>query len=129
MARRISPQEAKSLMDEGYTYVDVRSTPEFEEGHPAGAHHVPLLEAGPAGMQPNPDFVQQMVDRYPTDAKLILGCRSGGRSARAAAMLEQVGFKNLVDQRAGFNGAGDPSGQIAEPGWAAAGLPIETGRR
>jgi rhodanese-related sulfurtransferase len=43
MPRRVSPQEAKDLMDkEGYVYVDVRSIPEFEAGHPAGAFNVPI---------------------------------------------------------------------------------------
>ena len=33
----VTPREAKRLVDEeGYTYVDVRSVPEFEQGHPAG---------------------------------------------------------------------------------------------
>ena len=27
--------------NEGYTYVDVRSVPEFDAGHPAGAQNVP----------------------------------------------------------------------------------------
>src|SRR5262249_27311884 len=35
--KRISAKDAKELMDEGWTYVDVRSEPEFERGHPAGA--------------------------------------------------------------------------------------------
>ncbi len=28
---------------EGYVYIDVRSIPEYERGHSAGAHNVPLL--------------------------------------------------------------------------------------
>ena len=35
--KRVSPAEAKTLMDEGYVYLDVRSEPEFAAGHPAGA--------------------------------------------------------------------------------------------
>ena len=35
---RVSPEEARDLMDkEGYAYLDVRSVPEFEAGHPTGA--------------------------------------------------------------------------------------------
>ena len=101
MAQRISPKEAFDLMAQGYTYVDVRSTPEFEAGHPAGAVHIPVAEASPTGMQPNPNFVEQFASRFAKDAKVIVGCQAGGRSARAAMMLEQNGFTNLVDQRAG----------------------------
>jgi rhodanese-related sulfurtransferase len=121
--RRISPAEAKALMDEqGYVYVDVRSIPEFEAGHPVGAVNVPLLHAGPMGMTPNPEFLAVMEEAFPKDSKLVLGCKSGGRSLRACSLLESAGFTNLVDQRAGYDGAPDPSGRV-EPGWRPAGLP------
>lgn len=126
MIRRISPREAHALLGEGYTYLDVRSTPEFTNGHPAGAAHVPLMEAGAAGMQPNPAFLDQVAQRFAKDAKLVVGCEAGGRSARAAAALEAAGFTNLVDQRAGFGGARGPAG-ITEKGWRDEGLPVETG--
>jgi rhodanese-related sulfurtransferase len=127
MARRISPKEAHDLIQQGYVYVDVRSTPEFERGHPTGAVLIPIAEMGPMGMQPNPKFVEQVSARYPKDAKLILGCEVGGRSARAAAVLEQSGFTAVVDQRAGFGGARSPTGQVIEKGWRDEGLPVEVG--
>jgi rhodanese-related sulfurtransferase len=124
---RVSPAEAKRLVDEdGYVYVDVRSVPEYEAGHPAGAANVPLLHAGPGGMTPNPDFLAVMSAAYPKDAKLVLGCRSGQRSLRAAEALAAAGYATLVDQRAGFDGARNAFGGIAEAGWAAEGLPVET---
>jgi rhodanese-related sulfurtransferase len=127
MAKRVSPREAHELMGQGYVYVDVRSTPEFTEGHPAGAVLVPFAEMGPTGMQPNPQFVAQLAARFPKDAKLVIGCQAGGRSARAVAALEQSGFTALVDQRAGFGGARGPTGQVVEKGWRDEGLPVETG--
>ena len=40
----VDVKEAYSLQTgEGYAYIDVRSIPEYERGHPAGAHNVPLL--------------------------------------------------------------------------------------
>ena len=55
--RHVAPTEARELMEkEGFTYVDVRSVPEFQAGHPAGAFNVPLLDVGPMGMAPNPGF-------------------------------------------------------------------------
>jgi rhodanese-related sulfurtransferase len=124
MSRRVSPQEARELQEkEGYVYVDVRSVPEFEAGHPTGAFNVPLLHMGPAGMAPNPEFLDVMQKAFPRDAKLVVGCKAGGRSARAAAMLESAGYTSVVDQRAGFEGAQDPSGRV-EPGWRPAGLPV-----
>jgi rhodanese-related sulfurtransferase len=120
--KRVSPDEAKKLMDdEGYVYVDVRSLPEFDAGHPTGAYNVPLMHQGPAGMSPNPDFMAVMEKSFPKTSRLIVGCKAGGRSARAAAMLESAGFTSVVDQKGGYEGQGP-----AEPGWRPRGLPTST---
>jgi rhodanese-related sulfurtransferase len=118
--RRVSPEEAKALMDEGYQYVDVRSIPEFDRGHPAGSYNVPLLNMGPNGMAPNPDFIAVMEKRFPKDAKLVIGCKMGGRSAQACQVLESRGYQNLVDQRGGFEG------QPGNLGWQPSGLAVAT---
>jgi len=124
---RISPQEASDRMKEGWTYVDVRTTQEFEAGHPPGAVNVPLMFAGGGGMVPNGDFVAVMTAAFPKDAKLVVGCKAGGRSLRAAQMLLAAGFTSVVDQRAGWDAARNPFGQVVEPGWSRAGLPSEEG--
>ena len=42
--KHVDVKEAYRLQgEEGYAYIDVRSIPEYEAGHPAGAHNVPLL--------------------------------------------------------------------------------------
>lgn len=129
MFKRVSPQEAAALMrEQGFTYVDVRSVPEFEAGHPAGAVNVPLLHRDPfRGMSPNPDFLRVMEAHFPKDAKLVVGCQVGGRSFRACEVLAREGWVNVVDQRAGFGGAQDAAGRVLEAGWRDAGLPVETG--
>lgn len=126
---RVSPNEAHDLIqNEGYTYLDVRSVPEFTAGHPEGAVNVPLMNASPGGgMAPNPEFQQQVEARFPKDAKLVVGCLAGGRSARACDILSGAGYTSLVDQRAGWGGARDAAGRITEPGWEAAGLPTSQG--
>lgn len=102
---------------QGYAYVDVRSVPEFEAGHPDGAFNIPILHLTGWGMTPNPDFAAVMERAFPKDAKIVVGCKAGGRSRQAAAILERLGFSSVVEQRAGFDGAAD------EPGWRQAGLP------
>ena len=124
--KRVSPADAKQLLDDGYVYLDVRSEPEFAAGHPAGAVNVPLMHAGPRGMTPNPEFLAVVEALYPKDARLVLGCRSGQRSMRAADVLQGAGYTGLVDQRAGFDGTRDTFGQVTEAGWGQAGLPVET---
>ncbi len=118
--KRVPPEQAKALMDQGYVYVDVRSIPEFEQGHPEGAYNVPIAHLGQMGMAPNADFLAVMQKHFATDAKLVIGCKSGGRSLQAASMLEQVGYTTVVDQRAGFDGNG------GEAGWRPLGLPTQT---
>ena len=127
MSKRVSPQEARDLMQkDGYVYVDVRSIPEFQAGHPEGAFNVPLMHMGPAGMTPNPEFLDVMQRAFPRDARLVVACKAGGRSARAAAMLESAGYTNVIDQRAGYEGTQDPATGHREPGWRPAGLPVTT---
>ena len=125
--RRVSPKEAKQLMDEGYTYVDVRTPEEFDQRHPRGSINVPLLVAGPRGRAPNADFVPLMKRLFPRDAKIVLGCATGVRSRHAAEMLAADGFLDVADQRAGMDGARSPFGQLQEAGWSAAGLPASSG--
>lgn len=121
--KRVSPEEALSLVEkEGYRYVDVRSVPEFEAGHPTGAYNVPIAHLGAMGMSPNPEFLAVMEKAFPKDSKLVIGCKSGGRSMQAAGVLLAAGFQNVIDQRAGFQGGMDPSGR-PEPGWGPKGLP------
>ena len=125
---RISPEEAQSLLDsaQGYTYLDVRTVEEFQAGHVPGAKNVPVLERGPAGMEPNPRFIEVVSANFPKDTKLITGCQKGARSLRAAGLLQQAGFTAVIDMRGGFGGETDASGQISYPGWKPRGLPTTT---
>lgn len=125
--KRVSPQEADALIrEEGFVYLDVRSIPEFNAGHPTGAYNIPLLHATPSGMRPNGDFMPVLLAVFPKDTKLVIGCRSGNRSLRAAQALISAGFEHVVDQQAGFDGARDPFGQVQEPGWRSAGFAVST---
>jgi len=126
--KRISPREASEKLADGWTYVDVRTTEEFEAGHPAGAVNVPIMHGGSGGMVPNPDFLPAMRGAFSTDARIVVGCKAGGRSLRAAQVLVAEGFTSVIDQLAGWDGARGPFGQVTEPGWASEGLPREEGQ-
>ena len=125
--KRIQPAEVPALLEQGYVYLDVRSEPEFEQGHVPGALNVPLMHAGPGGMTPNPDFSSVVERCFARHEKLIVGCRSGARSLRAARMLIESGFCELCELETGFEGARDAFGRL-KPGYAKLGLPIATGR-
>jgi rhodanese-related sulfurtransferase len=121
-------QEAHTLQTQGGIYLDVRSTPEFAQGHPQGAVNVPLLEPDEetGQMMPNPDFLRVVKANFPPTTTLLVGCQVGGRSMRAAQMLEAFGFQHVHNVRGGYAGAHDPmSGRAVDPGWAESGLPVE----
>ncbi len=127
MIERIGPREAKRRMDEaGWVYLDVRSVPEFEQGHPNGAYNVPLLHLASGGMQPNEAFLDVVTRTFAPGAKIVVGCQSGVRSLRAAEMLLEAGFTTVAEQRAGFGGARGPFGERTEAGWQDEGLPTAT---
>ena len=82
----ISPEEAKRLMDtETVTIVDVRQPAEYADGHIPGAILVPLDTIGPETPALLPD----------KQAALLLYCRSGARSKKAAQQLAKLGYTNI----------------------------------
>ncbi len=121
---KVTTDEAEELLDEGATYVDVRTVEEFADGHVPGAINVPLNLSGPGGMVPNSDFMAVMEASFAKDQILVIGCKSGGRSAKAVNLLEAAGFEKLHDMTAGFIGSKDAFGQ-AVPGWQAEGREVE----
>ncbi|MCZ7647928.1 MAG: rhodanese-like domain-containing protein [Planctomycetota bacterium] len=130
MYEEIGPQAAHDLLSrgDGHVYVDVRTVEEFAEGHPAGAKNIPILMRNPATgqMEPNPEFVRVVQAHFAAGAKLVFGCRSGGRSAMACQVMAQHGYKQLWNVAGGFAGKTTPFGQVLVAGWAAQGLPVET---
>lgn len=125
--KEVSAQEANEIMekDPSVIYLDVRSTQEFDQGHPKHAINIPIMDMVPGmGMVPNAGFVSVVEANIPKDASVLVGCKSGGRSARAVEILSQMGFQNLANVRSGFVGAMDMSGRIVEPGWSMLNLPV-----
>jgi len=125
--KSVSPEEAAALLAEGYVYVDVRSEPEFEAGHVPGALNVPLLHQGAGGLVANPEFLSVMQQAFGTGEKMVIGCKAGGRSKKAADQLAQAGFTELADMSAGWDGSRNAFGQLV-PGWSKTGLPVEPGK-
>ncbi|MGH7914618.1 MAG: rhodanese-like domain-containing protein [Candidatus Binataceae bacterium] len=108
-------------------YLDVRTEPEFAQGHPAGAINVPVVFIkGPGQMELNGEFVDVVAKTLSREKKLVVGCLAGGRSQRACELLEAAGYSDLTNVRGGFGGARDASGQVVVAGWRDAGLPVST---
>ena len=93
-APHISSQQLADYLsgDEKYILLDVRTESEFEAGHIQGAQWFARgrLEY----------YIQELI-RDP-DAKIILYCRTGGRSALATLTLLEMGYTDVVDLNGGF---------------------------
>ena len=75
----LTPQQVFSRLAEAQI-VDVRETPELLDGMIAGARHIPLSTI--------PENTAALDPKRP----VILGCRSGSRSASAADYVAAAGF-------------------------------------
>jgi rhodanese-related sulfurtransferase len=127
----IDPQEAKRLLDakENYIYLDVRTPAEFETGHVPGATNISFANIDPATgrMHASPDFMPEAEAKFLRDARLIVGCKSGGRSAYASEFLRRSGYTHVFNMVGGFGGVMGQGGQVEEPGWTTLGYPVQKG--
>lgn len=112
------------MRDQGYAYLDVRTVPEFDAGHPEHAYNIPWLEQGPDGMRANTAFVEQVSARFQKQQKLIVGCKGVTRAEQAAEALREAGFVDVILQAAGMDGLTDAFGRTKQPGWRGLGLPV-----
>jgi phage shock protein E len=74
------------------TIIDVRTPEEFAAGHVAGALNINVE---------SPTFVDEIAT-LPKDETYVVYCRSGNRSAAAAAQMADAGFTDLYDVDAGL---------------------------
>ena len=125
--KEIDPQAAYDLLKAGSScvYIDVRTVPEFESGHPDGAVNIPIALPDPGhGMAMNDQFTQVVEAHYPKETTILVGCQAGSRSTAAARLLDEAGYPDVSNVHGGFGGMRDPSGQVIAPGWSNLGLPV-----
>jgi rhodanese-related sulfurtransferase len=105
----ISPQRAAELVESGAALIDVRRPYEWEAGRIAGARHLEMNDLATSA------------EEVPRDGAVVFYCRSGSRSALAAAAFRQAGWDayNLdggiqawVDQGLELD---PPDGEVAPP--------------
>jgi sulfur-carrier protein adenylyltransferase/sulfurtransferase len=103
--REVDIDEAIRLREAGSVVVDVRELFEWDAGHVSGALHIPLGE---------------LPERMSTDlpdrsAPLLLYCRSGARSERAAKYLVANGYTDVANLKALITGWAERGGTWDEP--------------
>ena len=95
MTEKINPADAIRLLDAHEAVaVDVREPDEYAVGHIPGAKLLPLDDIEDA------DLPEILPDK---NARILIYCRTGRRSALAAAQLFDLGYTHLYDL-GGLNG-------------------------
>ncbi len=99
--RRISPEQAKTLVDKGAALIDIRESDERGRAYIEGSQHMPLSKISPNVEAPRG---QSRV--------VVFHCKSGNRTAVNAAKLAATAPCEAYIMDGGIDG------------WAAAGLPV-----
>lgn len=95
MIQKISAEEAKSIIDSVMPHylIDVREADEYTEGHIHGAKSLPLSTLETSCMT---ELANKKIP-------LLVHCQSGNRAAKAAIILNQLGYQDVRD----FGGISD----------------------
>ena len=91
--REVSTEEGERMRDDGAVFLDVREPDEHEQGTIPGAIHIPRghLEANVEARIPQ------------RDARVVVYCAGGVRSAFAAETLQTLSYTDVVSMDGGFS--------------------------
>ncbi len=95
----VSADQASDMAGKGAILLDVREPREWQAGHAPKARHIPLSQ------------LTRRAGELPRGRTIVTVCRSGARSARAAALLAGDG-REVANLSGGMNA------------WHRAGLPV-----
>lgn len=82
-----------TALAEGAVLLDVRTPEEYAAGHLEGAVNMDILSAG----------FETQLQTLDKDATVYVYCKKGGRSARAAALMDSIGFATVINLTGGYD--------------------------
>jgi len=92
--KMVSPEEMQTLLQlDTVQLVDVRTDAEFKEGYIAEAQNIDF-------MSPTFESDIMILDK---EKPVLLYCEKGGRSAKCAKKMIDLGFKKIYDMQGGFS--------------------------
>lgn len=101
--KEVSPVEAQAAVSKAYSqFVDVRTPEEYSSRHAARAINIPI------------DTLTANLGKLEKNEPVYVICQTGNRSKKAAVMLRDAGFNNVLNVTGGTTA------------WQAANLPMET---
>ena len=90
----VTPREVKAMQDKGekFVFIDCRNPNEYQITKIQGAELMPL-----------PQIAQHVGTLKPSaDEKIVVHCKSGGRSMQFTQILRQQGFKDVKSMAGGI---------------------------
>ena len=85
-------QMSEAIKAQDIQLLDVRTSDEYFEGHLENAHNVCVTDS---------DF-KEKADALDREKPVYVYCKKGGRSAKAAQILKEMGFKKIYDMKGGI---------------------------
>jgi len=92
----LTKEEFKASMnsqDGDFYLIDVRTSSEYNQGNIEGSKNYDFL---------NGDF-QNQIKTMDKNTPIYVYCAVGGRSGKAAQLLKNEGFKQIIDLKGGYN--------------------------
>ncbi len=82
-----SEVDEKFVIDDKTIVIDVRTEKEFNQGHLQAAINIPHTEI-------REKIIEHVKDE---EEKIIVYCRRGGRAGIAKKILQEIGYKNIIN--------------------------------
>jgi len=79
--------------EENPQLIDVRTPEEFQNGFIEGAVNYDFLDG----------TFQENINKLNPEKTVFIYCAGGGRSAKAASLLKEKGFKSIIDLQGGYS--------------------------
>jgi rhodanese-related sulfurtransferase len=93
MVQIVSVAEFKEgLSNNEVQLIDVRTPKEYNDGHIENARLIDFLS----------EYFKIKIQELDKEKPIYLYCRSGGRSGKASKVMEEFGFKEIVDLEGGY---------------------------
>ncbi|RKR14047.1 rhodanese-related sulfurtransferase [Maribacter vaceletii] len=73
--------------------IDVRTPVEFAEGHLENAKNINWFDKN----------FEEQIKSLDKEETIYVYCKKGGRSAKAASLLDSLGFKNVINLQGGYD--------------------------
>ena len=99
--KEVSAREAVADADPGIVYFDCREPNEYALGHIPGAVFIPR-----GNLETKVEAV------IPREARVLIYCASGNRSALAADTMQRMGYKDVASMSGGFRGWVEAGGAV-----------------